>query len=130
MPRKRNWKKGVVKRKDVEEDHLKTVKKTVPCGRYKTTNLCLFEDLEKTEKRLQYIQARNERPLYSDEDNQQENSSNKIADLKQEKQQMKEEIALLKLKIDVLLNMLAQATAVTNYQHDELKRLRAQIGNT
>lgn len=37
-------------------------------------------------------------------DNQQENSTNKIAELKQEKQQMKEEIALLKLKIDVLLN--------------------------
>ena len=38
-------------------------------------------------------------------DAQNENSSNKIAELKQEKQQMKEEIALLKLKIDVLLNM-------------------------
>lgn len=40
-------------------------------------------------------------------DNHPEKSKIKIAELKQEKQQMKEEIALLKLKIDLLLGMVS-----------------------
>lgn len=127
-----------MKSKGFQVNHLKTWKKTANVVN-KDMNVILFKDLEKTERRLLGITARNERRLqnitdrnerYANRDAQNENSSNKIAELKQEKQQMKEEIALLKLKIDVLLNMLAQATAVTNIQHDELKRLRAQIGNT
>lgn len=119
-------------------DHLKTWKKTVSVVN-KDMNVILFDDLEKTERRLLDMTARKERRLqnirvrnerYADRDAQNENSSNKIAELNQEKQQMKEEIALLKLKIDVLLNMLSQATAVTNIQHDELTRLRAQIGES
>lgn len=126
-------------------DHLKTWKKTVSVVNKvasvvnKDMNVILFDDLEKTERRLLDMTARKERRLqnirvrnerYADRDAQNENSSNKIAELNQEKQQMKEEIALLKLKIDVLLNMLSQATAVTNIQHDELTRLRAQIGES
>lgn len=150
MPRTKYWKKSVARRKGFHSDHLKTWRKSTLKIKRKNTKICiipqtnvkqrrstprfcknmnmyLFADLEKTERRLQYISSQNERHLY---DVQNENSTNKIAELKQEKQQMKEEIALLKLKIDLLLNMLAQATAVTNYQHDELKRLRAQIGKT
>lgn len=133
MPRKKTWRISMARKNYYRLKNSVSFKKTTPIVKIKASNCGLFEDLQKTEKRLQYIQARNERQLLSDDEStysHPEKSKIKIAELKQEKQQMKEEIALLKLKIDLLLGMLAEATAVTTLQHDELKQLRAQIANS
>ena len=55
-------------------------------------------------------------------------SHKEVMKLRKENQQISEENNLLKLKIDILLDMLAEASAVSHYHETELKQLRTQVG--
>ncbi|XP_076075064.1 protein chibby homolog 1-like isoform X1 [Mytilus galloprovincialis] len=55
-------------------------------------------------------------------------SHKEVMKLRKENQQVSEENNLLKLKIDILLDMLAEASAVSHYHETELKQMRAQVG--
>lgn len=55
-------------------------------------------------------------------------SHKEVMKLRKQNQLLSEENNLLKLKIDVLLDMLAEATAVSHYHENELKQLKGQVG--
>ncbi|XP_060075329.1 protein chibby homolog 1-like [Ylistrum balloti] len=55
-------------------------------------------------------------------------SHKEVMKLRKANQQLQEENNLLKLKTDILLDMLAEASAVSHYHENELKQLKAQAG--
>ncbi|XP_069123593.1 protein chibby homolog 1-like [Argopecten irradians] len=52
-------------------------------------------------------------------------SHKEVMKLRKANQQLQEENNLLKLKTDILLDMLAEASAVSHYHENELKQLKA-----
>lgn len=54
-------------------------------------------------------------------------SHKEVMKLRKANQQLQEENNLLKLKMDILLDMLAEASAVSHYHENELKQLKQQV---
>ena len=90
-----------------------------------------FGSKKKSKSSLGLAEAGSEQGYSNQEENHDKRTINKLErinhDLEEKNNQLEEEVNMMKLKVEILLDMLAQKTAEGSFQETEIERLESAV---